>query len=230
MKDEWVFRRRHLPHVDVEGRPYFVTGVLKGSIPARGLQEVRRYQEELDARPKPGTMTEAEWERQKHKMVFAFVDDRLDHQPAVRHLANERCANIVADAFRFFADQRYRLIAYVVMPSHHHWLFLPVEEYFAKQPVDVRHNRTPREQISHSIQSYTSNECNKVLGLNGAFWLDETYDHYARDEGELLRIIHYIEHNPVKAGLVNCAHDWKWSSASVRHQLGLKQHDWIPPK
>ena len=31
------------------------------------------------------------------------------------------------------------------------------------------------------------------------------------------RIIHYIEANPVKAGLVDAPHQWPWSSAAVRH-------------
>jgi len=162
--------------------------------------------------------------------VFAVLDDCLDHHAAVRHLADQRCATVVADAFRFFADERYRLMAYVVMPSHHHWMFLPNDEYFAKQPIHVKHKRTPREQISHSIQSYTSNECNRILGLSGAFWLDETYDHYARDDDEMFRIIQYIEQNPVKAGLVKQSEDWQWSSAYIRDQLKLSPQDAIPPK
>lgn len=229
MTEEWLFRRRHLPHVEVAGKPYFVTGVLKGSIPANGLQEVRRYQEELDSRQKPDDLTKVEWELKKHKLVFAFIDELLDHKPAVRHLDDERCAAFVANAFRFFANQRYRLLAYVVMPSHHHWLFHPIDEYFENQPTSPRQNRTPREQISHSIQSYTSNQCNRILGTSGAFWLDETYDHFARDEEEMLRIIHYIEQNPVKAGLVDRPQDWRWSSAFVRHNLQLSLFDAVPP-
>ena len=230
MSEDWLVRRRRLPHVDVHGKPFFITGVLQGSIPASGFKEIRDYQEQLDSRPIPKGSTKAEWELNKHKLVFAFIDERLDHQPAVRHLANERCAAKVADAFRFFADVRYQLFAFVVMPSHHHWLFLPIEKYFASLPVADRPEQTPREQISHSIQSYTSNQCNRILGISGKFWLDETYDHFARDEDELFRIMDYIEQNPVKAGLVDSSEDWPWSSAFVRKQLGLTKFDTIPPK
>ena len=230
MAEEWFVRRRRLPHVDVLGKPYFITGVLKGSIPASGLAEIRRFQEQLDSQPKPKGLKQTEWELKKHKLVFAFIDHRLDHQPAVCHLANERCADVVADAFRFFADERYRLFAFVVMPSHHHWLFLPIEKYFNRQQALTSNKRTPREQISHSVQSYTSNQCNQILGTSGTFWLDETYDHFSRDEDELFRIIEYIEQNPVKAGLVDNAEDWPWSSAFVRQQLNLTKFDTIPPK
>ena len=39
------------------------------------------------------------------------------------------------------------------------------------------------------------------LGFVGVFWQTETFDHYSRDEAEKMRIVHYIDNNPVKAGL-----------------------------
>ena len=49
--------------------------------------------------------------------------------------------------------------------------------------------RTPREIISHSIQSYTATMCNRVRGASGAYWQTETFDHWVRDDSEMLRII-----------------------------------------
>ena len=106
------------------------------------------------------------------------------------------------DAFLHFADERYSL-AFVVMPSHHHWLFLPNEDWSLRAVKQLRQKRakmrTPREIISHSIQSYTSTMCNRIRGKSGSYWQTETFDHWARDEAEMYRIIHYIETNPVKA-------------------------------
>ena len=102
------------------------------------------------------------------------------------------------------------------MPSHHHWVFLPDPtwaEQFSAQQQDKEKKRTLREGISHSIQSFTGTQCNRARGGEGAFWQAETFDHYARDQEELLRIIHYIEQNPVVAGLVDRAEDFQWSSA-----------------
>ena len=48
-------------------------------------------------------------------------------------------------------------------------------------------------------------QANKLLGLTGAFWQRETYDHVVRP-GELARIVSYVLENPVKAGLVE---DWQ---------------------
>jgi putative transposase len=65
--------------------------------------------------------------------------------------------------------------------------------------------------IMHSLKLYTAREANLVLGRTGSFWQHENYDHVVRDEAELRRIILYVVHNPVKAGLVEHWEDWKWT-------------------
>lgn len=110
------------------------------------------------------------------------------------------------------------------MPSHLHWLFLPRPDWVQRlnqRQLDKQRRSTPREAISHSLQSYTSNQCNRVLGVTGTFWQGETFDHFARDESEFFRIIHYIEQNPVVAGLAQSADEFEWSSANIRKKLGL---------
>ncbi len=229
---DMTFRRRRLPHQDVEGHPFFVTACLEGSLSAAGLSSIRRYREDLDARPCPANMTLAEWEHHKQKLLFGYVDKLLDGVSPVRHLADDRQAEIVQNAFLHFANERYRLLAFVVMPSHHHWLFLPDEMWSIDAVKRARANggklQTPREIISHSIQSYTATMCNRVRGETGAYWQHETFDHWVRDDDELLRIIDYIENNPVKAGLAVLPEDYRWSSARIRKQLGLKPGGAIP--
>ena len=125
MHQDGIFRRRHLPHWDVEGKPLFITACLDGSISAAGMKPIQQYRLELDAQPRPAHLSEQEWDRNKDKLLFVLVDDLLDHQSPVRHLADDRQAEIVQNAFLHFAGERYTLLAFVVMPSHHHWLFLP---------------------------------------------------------------------------------------------------------
>jgi putative transposase len=45
------------------------------------------------------------------------------------------------------------------------------------------------------------------------FWQDESYDRLVRSGTEFHRICAYIENNPVKAGLVDEAEQFRWSSA-----------------
>jgi putative transposase len=219
-----VFRRRHLPHWDVSGHPVFITACLEGSISASGLKQMREYREELEVKPKPTNMTDDAWEHHKHKLLFALVDQLLDGHSPITHLADDRQAEIVQNAFLHFANVRYKLLAFVVMPSHHHWLFLPDEDWATnavRSSADGKGRiRTPREIISHSIQSYTATMCNRVRCTSGAYWQTETFDHWARDESETLRIVEYIEQNPVRANLVDSPEKWRWSSAHLRAQTG----------
>ncbi len=91
-------------------------------------------------------------------------------------------------------------------------MFRPLGEWVAT--LDVK--RTPRERIMHNLKSFTARTCNELLGRDGAFWQDESFDHCVRDEEELYRIIAYVENNPVKAGLVGEASEWAFSSAAPR--------------
>ena len=55
--------------------------------------------------------------------------------------------------------------------------------------------------IVHSWKSFTANKANKLIGRTGAFWHDDYFDRYMRDEDHLISTIGYVEQNPVKAGL-----------------------------
>lgn len=204
------FRRRRLPHWDRPGAAYFVTTCLEGSIPAEGLLDLIRNRERLALLARPSDIPAAQWTERLAKLDFARTDHWLDRQSAVRHLEDPELAGIVVDAVRFFDGHRYDLLAYAVMPSHFHWVFLPLPGWIAGLE---KTDRSPREQIIHSINRHTAYECNKRLGKNGEFWQHESYDHWVRDGDELERIIEYVEANPVKAGLVSAADLWPFSSA-----------------
>ena len=233
MKFTEVFRRRRLPHWDVPGAIYFVTTCLHGSIPAQGLLAVQRYREELGRRPVPAGLTPEDWKVRQWKLAFARADDWLDHRPAVRHFADGRLAAQMVDAIDHFLGVRYDVLAYVVMPSHVHWVFQPLEQWVqeiegkatgmpdSRQAGGLPHVRTPRERIMHSLKTHTALECNRLLGREGTFWQAESYDHCVFDVDELERVIRYIENNPVLAGLAVAAEDWPYSSARDRKLANL---------
>src|SRR5258707_964729 len=117
------FRRRHLPHWDLPGATYFVTSCLAGSIPARGLLDLQRFEEELTVRSRPPKLSERAWRTQQGKLMFSRREEWLDREPAVRHFDQEELAAELRQALYHFAGERYELIAYVVMPSHFHLAF-----------------------------------------------------------------------------------------------------------
>lgn len=215
-----------MPHWDVPGATYFITSCLAGSVPAKGLLDIADFRKKLQDRPAPQGMSEEDWLYQREKMIFARADHWLDREPAVRHLDNPDLAQIVVDSMFHFAEDRYALISFVVMPSHFHWVFRPLETW-VKSLGSNAEKRRPRERIMHSLKTWTAWNCNQHLKAKGAFWQTESYDHCVRNDDELHRIIEYVERNPVKAGLVEMAEQWSFSSAKLRLQHGIRYGDAI---
>ncbi len=64
-----------------------------------------------------------------------------------------------------------------------------------------------------SLKRFTAKESNRILDRTGRpFWQDESYDRLVRNDLEFTRIMHYIEMNPVKPGLVATPEEFLWSS------------------
>jgi putative transposase len=94
----------------------------------------------------------------------------------------------------------YDLGAYVVMPNHVHLLVTPI---------------ALPSKFMQSLKGLTAREANRILDRTGeAFWQAESYDCGVRDLIQWHRIKSYIENHPVKAGLVKCAEQYRWSSAA----------------
>ena len=220
MSFEALFRKRRLPHWDVPEATYFVTACLAGSFPASGLLELLQYRRLLEERPCPVDIDEAEWEIQKHKLIFGRFDRWLDYKPTVQHLEDRRLAAKVREAIYHFAGERYDVYAYVIMPSHFHWLFRPKEDW-VRTLKSQQTERKPREIIMHTLKLHTATECNRLLGQKGHFWQAESYDHCVRSEAELSRIIEYIEMNPVQASYTTSTEEWPFSSAKDRREWNV---------
>lgn len=221
MSTPGIYRHRDLPHWDVPGAIYFVTACLDGSIPAQGLLDIASYRTNLARRPRPAGKTPQDWMVEQWKQTFVRTERWLDQESAIRYLADPQSARIVYDALYFFSGRRYDLLAFAIMPSHFHWVFQPIPRW-VEGFATAAEQRTPRERIMHSIKRYTASECNKRLQRLGSFWQAESYDHWVRDVDELERIIHYIEQNPVKAGLVAAPEQWEFSSARDRLAAGIE--------
>ncbi|MEZ6068206.1 MAG: hypothetical protein R3B90_21400 [Planctomycetaceae bacterium] len=215
------FSRRRLPHWDLPGATYFITTCLADSIPAQGQLELARLRSQLQRTARPPNMAAHEWAARRWKSLFVQFDDWLDHHPASRLLEHSSAADIVVESLKHFAGQRYDLIAWVVMPSHLHWVFRPRDEWVASLG-DAVNQRPPRQRIQFTLNTHTALECNRLLGRSGRFWQWESYDHCVTDEDELERIVAYVHANPVTAGLVERPESYRWSSAATH--LDLERH------
>jgi REP element-mobilizing transposase RayT len=114
-------------------------------------------------------------------------------------LRQDAIANLVVESLHRGAELgHYELASFVVMANHVHVLLLP---------------KAPPSRLMKSLKGSTAREANRLLGRTGEpFWQRESYDHWVRGEREWRRIESYIENNPVKAGLVSRAEEYRWSS------------------
>jgi putative transposase len=134
--------------------------------------------------------------------AFVWMDRYLDTaRSGPLHLGQEAIAKLVQASIHHGEQQLkyYDLHAYVIMANHVHLLLLP---------------KVAPSRLLQTLKGYTAREANRVLDRTGQpFWQSESYDHFVRDENERQRIKNYIENNPVKAGLVASAEEYRWSSA-----------------
>ena len=178
------YSRGYLPHFDRPDLLQMITFRLADALPAE---------------------KRAEWEQ-----MLRITDDTARRKRIERYLdasygscslRDPRIARLVEDALLHFDGRRYRLLAWVIMPNHVHVLVETLPGY-------------PLAEVAHSWKSFTAKEANKILGRSGALWQREYFDRFIRDERHLAHAICYIHDNPVKAGLVQQAEDWPYSSAS----------------
>lgn len=180
-----TYYARDLPHWQPPGKDIFVSWRLYGSLPVTFIRSLQSSTESSA--------------RQRFRATEAQLDKALN---GPLWLKEPRVAKSVVDAIQRAATELnfFRLHAYVVMPNHVHILIGP----------DV-----PLSRITHRVKGTSARSANKILGRDGQrFWQDESFDHWVRNGAEFIRIKSYIEHNPVKAGLVKFPEDWPWSSAA----------------
>lgn len=145
--------------------------------------------------------------REAYFKKFDALLDGCSSGPA--WLRRDAVASIVAESLHYRDGKVYDLVAYSIMPNHVHLLA------HVGRPVWSSYTRKPSEpyavtKILENLKWYTALKCNEVLGRSGQFWEHESYDHVVR-EGRLFATIRYVLDNPVRAGLVVTAEEWKWS-------------------
>lgn len=200
------YERGYLPHLRAQGRRYFLTFRLAGTLPQSVLRQYQQERETLLAsvRAKPDQELPVEDPQRLFALDSEKIEEYLDAGRGECWLGDQRIAEKVAEALRFFHGQRYDLGPWVVMPNHVHVLVRPMGTYLL-------------DQIVKSWKGFTARAANQILERTGeAFWAREYYDHVVRDDAERVRLGDYIHDNPVKAGLCERWEDWHWSSAHPR--------------
>ncbi len=101
--------------------------------------------------------------------------------------------------FHYQDSQKFLLHAFVVMPNHFH-LILTVPE------------GSTLERAMQFLKGGSSYQAGKLLGVREAIWQKSFVDRRVRDTAELEKYRNYIHQNPVRAGLVGTADEYRYSS------------------
>ena len=88
-----------------------------------------------------------------------------------------------------------RLLAWVLMPDHAHWL------------VELG-PRVPLEMVVSRMKSATGVQVNRMLARAGALWGPAFHDRALRQDDDLRSVARYIVANPLRAGLVERIGDY----------------------
>jgi len=101
----------------------------------------------------------------------------------------------------------FRLLAYVILPNHFHWLM---------------RSEDPQGNFSRILQSFKRNYTRNYKterGIEGSLrlWQPRFWDHLIRNERDLASHIDYIHYNPVKHEYV--AHPEDWAHSTYRHWM-----------
>ena len=117
-------------------------------------------------------------------------------------------ALVRTNAKRFGAE----LFGYCLMPNHVHWIVLPQHEAALSRTFGDAHGR---------YAAYL----NTKLGRSGHFWQNRFFS-CSMDEAHLWAALRYVERNPVRAGMVDRASSFRWSSAAVHAGIAPRP-DWL---
>lgn len=207
--------RGYMPHVNSPELVQHVSYHLADSLPKEAVAAMEEQMKSLPPKLR---------DNEKERRIAAY----LDAGKGSCILRVPELADMVQETFLHFAGGRYHLHAWCVMPNHVHVLFQPT-------------NGWTMSKIVASWKSYTGRRISEYAKANGwgaglsatlerghagatlvrgvpsvnptRVWHREYWDRYIRDHAHFATVVRYIHENPVKAGLVKKAGDWRWSSA-----------------
>ncbi|MGH9546702.1 MAG: REP-associated tyrosine transposase [Terriglobales bacterium] len=96
---------------------------------------------------------------------------------------------------------RLNLHGAVVMPDHVHLIFTPLYDGDSLHSV---------AGIMQAIKGTSAHRINRLLNRSGQVWQRESFDRALRHEESIHAKVEYLVQNPVRAGLVRTAEEYRW--------------------
>lgn len=143
------------------------------------------------------------------------VTQRGNHRQRVFFAPGDH-ANYLSLLKEHATEHSVEVVAYCLMPNHVHLVVVPAS-------ADGLH------RLFKSVHGRYAQRINRMREQTGHLWQGR-YFSSALDTAYLLNAVRYVELNPVRAGLVDHAEDFDWSSAAVH--CGLRRDSVVdaPPR
>lgn len=115
-------------------------------------------------------------------------------------LSSDSVENILFDEWRQALDRHgWAIGRYVIMPDHVH--------FFCRAVADAKGSLS---DFIGRWKQWTSKRIISLLGVAAPFWQEGFFDHVLRSEESYSEKWLYVMNNPVRAGLVQNAEEWKY--------------------
>jgi len=159
--EEIQVTKHYLPHWQQPGAAYFLTFRMVDSLPMGLLKAWQQERSEWKAEHPPPLSEEDAMEY--HRRFSNRIDQWLDAGYGSCVLREASYREVVADALEHFVGKRYDLLAWVIMPNHVHVCCVLDPNWLL-------------EKVVFTWKRYTAGTLNKMLGLDGGFWMHDYFD------------------------------------------------------
>lgn len=124
------------------------------------------------------------------------------------------------------SEMPFEITAAVVLPDHLHFLWtLPSNDSnYSKRVGRLKVGFTQSLRGKHALPQNVS--LSRRRHREGDVWQRRFWEHTIKDETDLANHFNYLHYNPVKHGLVQCPHEWQYSSFHWYVQRGVYDRDW----
>jgi REP element-mobilizing transposase RayT len=171
-----------------------------------------------------------------NERLFFITTTVVNFTPIFKHAC---FCDILINDFKFYKQKyAFKILAYVIMPSHFHWIIFTDPETGTVSDIMRDIKKSSARQIfdlpdNGKLELYNRIFEKAAQGIedqNRKFWKKRFDDEIIRNKDMFRTKIAYVHNNPVKAGLYDKPEDFYYSSAK-NYKLGcnsglLVDTDW----